>query len=201
MLQKITRLKLNVGVAVCFLIGFVGTAMAATVAVPDPDGNLLDFAAPILDAIKNGNGWIAAALTLIVASAAARRYLAPKLPFLKTAFGAVVLVFTASYGAAVLTGLAAAGTSTLNASLAYAAFKVALAAAGGFSVLRPLLVDLVEPFVVGKLPWLKPVFDLLTWAFDKPDAIADATKAGDDAVKQKPSGGAAGVVGTSTEIE
>ena len=55
--------------------------------------------------------------------------------------------------------------------------------------------------MVGKLPWTKALFDMITWAFDKPDAVAVATNAGTAAVTAKPSGGTTGVTGKPTEIE
>lgn len=196
----IKRVGWNLGLIFCFMIGFVGSAFAAGVVSPDPDGSLLAFAGPILDSIKNGQGWIAAALALILASAAARRYLAPKFAFFGTAIGALLIVFTGSYGAAVLTGLAAAGTTSLTMSLAYAALKVAIVAAGGFAVLRPLLVDVIEPFVIARFPWISPLFDLVTWAFDKPSPVLTATAAGAAAVIAKPATGTA-TIGTPTEIK
>lgn len=200
MLTRLDRFAVHASVALFAMLGFTTTAFAAT-AVTDPDSSLLDLAKPVLDAVLAGHGWLAAAGALILAAAGARRYLAPKVPFFATAAGAVVLVFVGAYGGAVITGLAAAGTSTLTATLAYAALKVALAASGGYAALRPIIVDLVEPFVVSRFPFLKPLFDLLSWAFDSSDVVKQAEHAGDDAVVKTPGTGASGVVGTPTEIE
>lgn len=201
-IPMVKRVFSSLYVAVFFFLGFEASAFAATTALPE-DGSWLDLAKPILDAIKNGNGWIAAASFLVLASAFTLKVLAPRYAFFRTAIGALVIVFTGAYGAAVLTALAAAGTTALTGALALVALKIAIVAAGGYSVLRPLLVDVVEPFLLKRFPFLAPVLDLITYLFDKPPAaiVAKAEKAGADAAALKPSAGAAGVVGTSTEIE
>lgn len=194
------NLRLNIGLAIFFLFGFVPTAFAAG-AITD-DGSLLDLAKPILDAVLNGHGWIAAAAALVFAATMARRYLAPQWPFLNGGFGAALIVLAGSFGGAVLVGLAAAGTSTLTFALAAAALKVAFVAAGGYSILKPLIVGLVEPWLIARFPFLKGVLDLITWAlFDKPDATAIAVAKGIDATVAHPATGVAGITGNPTEIE
>lgn len=193
----------SVFVALCFYFGFQVSAFAATAAVPDPNGSWLDLAKPVLDAVLHGNGWIAAASFLVLASAFTLKVLAPKYAFFRSATGALVIVFSGAYGGAVLTALSAAGTTALTGALALAALKIAVVAAGGYSVLRPLLVDVVEPFLLARFPWMSPFLDLLTYFFDKPAVavIAKAEKAGNDAVAAKISLGVASVTGTATEIQ
>ncbi len=189
-------------IALFFYLGFSASAFASDLALP-ADTSWLDLARPILDAIKDGHGWIAAASALVALSAFALRYLSPRYAIFRTPIGALLVVFTGAYGGGVLTALAAAGVTALTPALALTALKIAIAAAGGYSILRPLLVDVIEPFLLARFPFLKPLLDLVTYIFDKPPAsvIAKAEKAGADAVAVLQPKGVEGVTGKPTEIE
>ncbi len=183
-----------------FIFSFAGTALAAGAVAP-ADGSLLDLAKPVLDAVMHGQWFLAAAGALVLTAALAKRQLAPHVPWLRTDWGAALLVVVGSFGGAVFTALVAAGPgAVMSSALAYTAIKVALAAAGGYSLLKPLI-----KLAQAQAPaWLQPVLAVLAWVFESgigtsPD-VAAAEAAGDVAVKAKPPTGAAGIVGKPRDI-
>ncbi len=182
------------------VLGFAGPALAAAGAVvaadAPPDASLIDLAKPILDAIRGGQGWLGAALALIFAVTAARRYGAKRFPQLNSKLGGAVLNVLLSFGGAAATALAAGTAPSL--ALALTALKVSLAAGLSFEFVKEFVAPLMRA-LVAKLPaWMqKPAgaaLDLILWAFEKRTPVAAAEKAGDDAVAKKPPQGAAAVV-------
>lgn len=177
---------------------FTATASAASAVSPD-DGSLLDLAKPVLDAIMHGQWAFAAALALILAVTLTKRYLGDKIPWLHSDAGGAVLALLGAFGGALATSLAAGAAPTWI--MAWMAVKVAVGAAGAYSMIRKLLVPWIAK-LRDKLPGaLRPVLDLVLWVFDKQDPIARAERAGDAAVKAKPASGAAGVTGKPDELE
>jgi hypothetical protein len=77
-------------------------------------------------------------------------------------------------------------------------WSVALPAAGGYSLIRTLLV---EPLVASawyreRAPrWLRGIVDLVLWIFAPPAPAARAEAAGDAAVAQDPPAGAGKIAG------
>lgn len=194
------RILLALLLAAVAYLSFTATSVAATTAIAaadvSADGSLLDLAKPVLDAVKNGNGWLAAALAVVLLVTAARKFKGSRLPWLDSKAGAAA--------ANVLTGFAgmlatAFGAGTLPSwALVAVSLKVSIVAAGGFTLIKELAGPALR-WVEGKSPaWLrplvKPVFDLILWPFEKRDPVADAKAAGDAAVKAKPAQGAAAVV-------
>lgn len=195
---------------VALLVGLTGFAAAAfastsvlTAAAPatTPDPGLLDLARPVYEAVMSGQWYLAAALALVLAVALVRRYAGPKVPFLHSDAGGALLALVGSYGGAVATALAAGG-AVMSPHLAWVALTVAIAAAGGYSLIKKLLV---APFLVpwaAKAPaWLKPLLAVVLWIFDRPDPAAQATAAGNAAVAAHPSAGVGGIVGKATEVK
>lgn len=190
------RIATTLIVAAVGTASFAGTAAAAGAAVPD-DGSLLDLAKPLFSAVMGGNYWLAASLALVLMVAVCRRYLPKWFP---KAFGwaagdagGALLVLLGAFGGAMATGLAAgAGPSV---AMAVVAFKVALGAAGGFTMLKKLIAPALRAMQDKAPAWARPILGLLAWVAERPDAIGKAEAAGDAAVAAKPAPGIEGVLG------
>lgn len=180
-----------------------GSASGAPAPAPDP-GSVLDLIKPVYDAIVHGNYWLGASAALVLLVALARRYLTARFPFLGGDVGGALLVLVGAFGAALATALAAGG-AVMSLHLAWVALKVAIGAAGGYSLLNKLLVPLEDMAPA----WAKPILRLVTWIFDEmaganpgAAAVARAEDAGNAAVASKPSTGVAGVIGKApAEVE
>lgn len=175
-------------------LAFAGTAMAASAATPS-DGSLLDLAKPVYDQVMAGHYLAAVCLALIVAVAAIRRYAPDPIgAFMHTDAGGAAGTFaTALLGALATATMAGA---VWHWSMLWAAMGIAVAAAGGYTMLKKLVVDplLASKWYQDKAPaWLKAGAGLVLWVFTKRDdgaaVIADAEKAGEAAVAAKPGEG------------
>lgn len=143
---------------------------------------------PILDAITGGQWWLAASLALVLTVGLLKRA-APAgalRDWVNSDVGGSVLVLLASFGGAMATALGAG--AAVSWVLAWTALKVAVGAAGGYSLIRNLVITpLTESKWYASAPgWLKSVVGMLTWVFLKPTPIEAATTAGNDAVVAKP---------------
>jgi hypothetical protein len=158
-----------IGAFLLFMVlSFVGTS----VALAQSNEELFDLAKPVLDALLAGHYMHAAALGLVLGVALVRRFGSKRWPILASRKAAPFLVLIGSFGAAMATSLAAGAAISL--SMVWIALKVAVAAAGGYSLLKPLLSKV--PFI-GRL-------------FDGESRLASAKAAGDAAVKAEPAEGA-----------
>lgn len=187
-------IKSSIVLALFALLGFAGTASAANAAAPE-DGNILDLAKPVFEAVMHGQGWLAAALALILCTALARRYL-PKLNRFKwvaSDAGTTLTAFLMSLGGGFATAFAAGAGPSL--AVAKTAFGVALGAAGGYQALKHLVAPVLRA-LRDKLPaWARPGLDMVLWMFDRPSRNEAAAAAGEAAVKANPAPGVAGLVG------
>lgn len=162
--------------------------------------DLLDMLKPVYTAFASGRPAYAAAMVLVVLVAAARKYGASRIPFLHSDLGGSLLALLGSFGGALVTALAIPG-ATVTTGLMWTACTVAVAAAGGYSLIKRLLVDPVLRPLAAKAPAaLQPVFQLVFWIFDGPDQAA-AKAAGDAAVKAKPGAGLNSVTGKPTNVK
>lgn len=190
-----------------FLLGFHATAFAASATDPGSSSpSLIDLAKPVLDAVMHGQAWLAAALGLVFLTAAIGRY-GDKIPgvggtiakFDASDAGRATLLLIATFGGAVATALVAGGPgAVMSLALAWAALKVAIGAAGIYSIAKKLL----EPLASKAPSWMQPVFSLVFWFLDRKavDPVKEAETAGVDAVKASPSTGADGVAGKSRDV-
>lgn len=196
--RVITKLYLYLFAAICALATFAGVALAAGAAEP-PDGTLVDLARPIVDYVLSGHYLAASAAALVVLVAGLRRYGAKRLPFLGSAIGGAVLTLFGAFGATV--AVAAAGSTWITMGQAWLALKIALTAAGGYSLLKVL----IEPLVAKAPAWAQPILRLVTWIFDDHAAaaavVADAEAAGAAAVVAKPAPGIKSSIGEATELK
>lgn len=179
-----------------FLLAFTATSFAAAGA--SEDGSLLDYAKPVLDAVMSGNYAYAAALALVLVAAVARKYGAKHWSFLATDAGGALIVLLASFGGALATTTAAGAWPSL--AMVWVAAKVAAMAAGGWSLVKKILIDPLRPWASRQPAWIQAVFAVITWVFDKPDPIADAIAKGEAALAANPSTGAPGVGGVPRDV-
>lgn len=189
------------------LFSFVATAFAAGAATPD-DGSLLDLARPVFDQIMKGHYIAAAAFALVLAVALVKRYhfFGAKFDaFVHSDAGGALTTLVMSFGGAVAT--ATMGDAPWHWSMLWMSATVAFAAAGGYTIVKKLLVEPLRAstWYQTKAPeWFKAAMQVVLWIFDKKNAGADvqtdATKAGDAAVAANPPGGADAVVGKPEEF-
>lgn len=179
------------------LLCFKGTSFAAG-EVAGEDGSLPDLLRPIWDAATGGHWWLSASLALVAAVTLFKKYAPGKLgAWAHTNAGASVLVLVGSFGGALATGLLTSGTDAISMALVMPALKVAFGAAGGYALVKNLVVDplVKSEWYQNKAPtWLKGAMGIVTWMFSKSSVAKDAVKAGDAAVLDKPAAGADGVV-------
>ena len=186
------------------LLAFNGTALASD-AVTGADGSWLDLARPVFDALSGGHYAYAGALLIIVIAALVKRYLGDKVAWLHTDAGGSALALVTAAATATAAGLAAPG-ATLSLGLLKTSLAVGVGAAGGYAVLKNLIVDPILVPLETKAPaWAKLPLALITWVFDHgtsgQQAIAAATAAGTAAVAASPAPGAASVTGTPTDVK
>lgn len=175
------------------VVAFTGTVFAAGAASTD-GGSLSDLLQPVWDAATHGHWWLAGSLALVAAVALFKRYAPGKArAWSHTDTGASILVLVGSFGGALATGLITAGTDAISTSLVVPALKVAFGAAGGYALIKTLVVGPL----LGSMLWQRvpgvirtPVEFALRFVFSKPDVAAEAEAAGDQAVADKPAAGA-----------
>ena len=156
-------------------ISFIG----ANVALAQTDAQLADLAKPVLDAVMGGNYLYGAALALVLLVALVRRFGGAVWPLLASKKAAPFLVMVGAFGAAMATSLGAGEGVTV--AMAWAAVKVAVLAAGGYSLLKPVLQALQKRSPM----WADPLFAVAGWIFETRSKAAEAkiAKAIDAGVK------------------
>lgn len=177
--KEITKSVLQV--AVIAAISFVGASVAFA---QDPDA-LAQAWKPVLDAVMSGNYAAAAALGLVLAVAATRRFGGSRFPWLASPTVAPFLVMIGSFGASLGNTLLA--DADLSGDMVIAALKVALYASGGYALLKPIISKLREIAPA----WMSPLFAIVDTIFDaKANAVKKAKLAGAIAVEKNPGKGA-----------
>jgi hypothetical protein len=155
-------------VATIFMIvSFVGTS----VALAQSNGELLELARPILDAVMSGQWVLAAALALVLAVALLRRFGGSRWPVLSNPKVAPLLTILGAFGGMLATAILAG--ASVSTAMAWTALKAAFFASGGYHLAKLYL---------GDLPWIGALFQ------SKKRAEA-AKQAGDAAVAANPSEG------------
>ena len=179
------------------LVSFTAAALAAGAVVP-ADGSLIDLFKPIYEAMMGRHWWLGGSLTLVFCVAVFKKCAPAKWQEWSNGdVGGAVLVLVGSFGGALATGLLAIGTDAVTLALAWTALKVALGAAGGYSLIKKLLGP-----IAAKAPlWMQPVLNVLLWMFNSSPAIVKAEEAGKAAVAAAPGAGVVVIVGEFTEIK
>lgn len=179
------------------LLSFTATTFAASGAEV-AGGSLLDLLRPVVDAAMGGQYMLAGALALVVAVAAMRQF-APW-EWVKSEWGAPVLVLAGAFGTTLAGTIAAGATPTLETFKT--ALGVAVGAAGGWKIAKELIAPMLRK-LRDKLPAkVQPLISVLLWVFEKPGAarIAAAEAAGAAAVKAHPAPGVEGVIGKVKDV-
>jgi hypothetical protein len=203
MKKLLAPISLALGFLGVVLAGFLVSANAASVAAPD-DGNLLDLARPVFDEIMKGHYIAAASLALILSVALVKRYAPGKFgDFVHSDAGGSLTTLLMSFGGALAT--ATMGGAAWTWGMLPAAGKVAFFAAGGYVLLKKLIVEpFLKPLSMKTPAWMAPLWGLLFFAFDRKvsekDAIDGAKLAGATAVLASPATGADGVVGPAKDL-
>jgi hypothetical protein len=175
------------------LLSFVATAFATT----GIEAPLSDHLKAIVDAMRGGQYALAAFAALSALVAASWRYGARWFPWLGTSEGKAILTFVGGFTATVAAGLAGGGA--LTGSLLWAAVGAAATLAGGYALIKELVVPrLVWLRDLSWMPgWAKTVIDLGLWVFARDRAtVAKAEAAGQAAVDATPTNGIAGAIGS-----
>lgn len=156
-------------IAVC-LISFSATAHAAGAVTP-ADGSLLDYLTPVLAAFRDGSYLYAGSIALVVAVAIFRRYTPSYWPSASdwgaTDAGGAVLTIIGAFGGSMVAALAT-DHDAFTWPLAWHSLEIAFGAAGGYTVLKHVLI---EPYLVkfaGKGPaWLHYPMQAVLWIFQE----------------------------------
>jgi hypothetical protein len=144
-----------------FLISFVATSCAAGVVTPD--GDALSLIRPVWDAFAHGRYYYAGALALVAAVALARIYGGDLVPWFRGDQGGAALALLGALGASLSTALA--DGQVLSWSIVEHAVVIAISAAGGYTLIKRLIV---VPYLLPlgeRYPKLRPALDLLLWVF------------------------------------
>lgn len=147
-----------------------------------PD-NLMPFAAAILDAVRNSNWSLVAALAVVGLVWLTRKYGAKRVPFLGTGAGGAVLSVAYAFGGALLNAVLAG--APISGPLLGSAFVIAFTASGGYSIFHEL-----APYLRERLgPKARTVLDFVLAFIPKPPAppsleeLAKAEAEGDKAAE------------------
>lgn len=188
---------------VVFLMSFGANAFAAAQVIPDEATPALDLLRAVYEAFAGGHRVAAGALALVAAVALLKRYagqISPRFEtFLHTDTGGAATTLALSFFGAVA---AATSTGALSWSVVWTSGGLAVAAVGGYTLIRRLVVDRIvaSKWYATAPGWVKTMLSVVTWLGSKPPAIATAEKAGQDAVAASPSPGADGIAGPSTKF-
>lgn len=150
------------------LLSVAGAAWAldtAPPAVATPE-NFDAFSKAVIAAVADGKWPAVAALALVAAVWALRKFIAPSAPFFATGEGGAVLNVLTSFAGAIATALFTGVTFT--PALLWTSLQLSLLASGGWSLLKYLLPLLL------KIPFLATIFA----RGSAPAAVSDAEKKG-----------------------
>lgn len=183
-----------------FMAVFTATALAAdAAAAATGEAGMLDMLRPVYDAFTSGQYLYAGMLALVLTVALVKRYAGPHVPFLQGDIGGSLLTLVASFAGALATSLA--GGVGVSFAMVKTATMIAVGAAGGYSLIKRLIIDPILRPLAAKAPaWTQPLFGLVFFIFDRPSPVAVAEAAGDAAVKANPPTGTE-AVSKPTEIE
>lgn len=204
MLKLLTRLPTSVCLIFLGLLGFTVTAHAAGAVLGD-DTPMIDLVKAVLQAFTQHEWSLSAPLVVILLVAVAKRYFGDKVKFLHTDLGGSLTALLMATASTLVAALGTSGTS-ITAVLLWHALRTGITAAGGYAVLKNVLVDPILKPIADRAPaWLRPILGVLLFAFDHgadaiPPAILVADKAGADAVAATAGTGVGGVVGKPGDL-
>jgi hypothetical protein len=169
--------------------------------------NFLDLLKPVYDAFAGGRYAFAVALGVIAAVALIKRYAGSGKfsAFVHGDTGGSLMALATAMAGAMASGLAAPGAHVTFA-LVKTGLLVGIGAAGGFAMLKNLVIEpLLKPLAAKAPAWMQPLFALIFFFFDHGDngaaALATAQAAGDAAVAAKPAVGIDAVTSAPTDVK
>jgi hypothetical protein len=185
-----------------FILAFLGlftaTAVAQSATMAD-DQSWLEMLKPVYEAFARGEKLYAGMLALVAAVALFKRYAPEKWglrAWSQSDFGGALLALSGSFGASMAMRLADGASPSWD--MAQAATLIAVGAAGGYSLIKKLIIEpFVRPWSAKAPAWARIPLQMLLWAFDRPMPTAKAASAGDQAVASKPASG----LGASKDVE
>lgn len=208
-----SKLPLFLGLGLIVLVGFGAThrvlaaGLDAAGAPPSDSTSLLELLKPVYNAFAGGHYAYAAALGVIAGVALLKRYAGSGKfgAFVHGDFGGSLSALLMAAAGASAAALAAPGAH-VTLALLKSALLVGIGAAGGYAMLKNLIIEPLLKRYGSKLPsWMQPLVALAEAFFghgsDGAAALAKAQAAGDAAVAAKPAQGVAAVTGTPTEIK
>lgn len=207
MIRRALRYLPSVFVAVAMTLAyFTATAFAANAATGE-DASVYEIAKAVYEAFSNHQYALFGALIVVLTVAIAKRYLGDKIAWLHTDAGGSTLVLVGTSATAAAAALATPGAH-LTFDLFKSALMVGVVAAGGFSMIKNLIVEpFIKPLAARAPAWTQPIFTLIFFIFDHAAVdrevraeIVEAEKAGEAAVKTNPGMGVSGVIGTPSEL-
>lgn len=173
----------------CILLFLFASTSSALAADAASDPSLFDAGKAIFDAVMHGQWWAAAALGVIMACAAARKYMPAS--WKEGTKGDIIgtsMAFVMAFAGAIATWAVAPGAA-MSAGVALTALKVGAAAIGGYTAIHKLAQWLMA---WGKMPaWMLPILKMVTMIIGS-NAVKKAEAAGEAAVKADPAKGMAG---------
>ena len=169
---------------------FTGTALAAD-AVSAADPSVYDTTKAIFDAVMHGQWWAAAALGVVLACAAARKYMpaAWKEGTKGDIIGTATAFLIAFAGAISTWALAQPAGAAMSVGVMLTALKIGAAAIGGYTAIHKVVTWLAAWDALP--PWAMPLLKMLAMLVGS-NAIAKAEAAGQKAVAENPPSGMAG---------
>jgi hypothetical protein len=159
------------------LVTFTAThAFAQGVVGAPPSSSIIDLAKPIYNAFAGGHYAYAAAMLVVAAMAALKQYSGTGKfgHFIHSDAGGALSTVITAMGLAFVSALAAPG-AVVTLALFKTALGIGIAAAGGFVVVKKvLIVPLVKPLHAWLAKskwtqWAQKPFDLVLWFFDRKD--------------------------------
>ncbi len=180
--------------------GFLTSANAAGTMAPE-EGNLLELARPIFDAVMAGHYIAAAALALVFSVALVKRYAPGKFgTYVHSDAGGALTTLLMAFGGALAT--ATLGGAPWTWAMCWTALGIGVAAMGGYTVIKKLFVVPILRPLRNKLPtWAQGLLDMVLWMFDRsPAATAKAEAAGVVAVATAPGAGVVSLSGDAKDI-
>ena len=133
----------------------------------------MDLLRPVLDALLAGRYVLVLALLVVAATGIIRKSGGPT-SWVYTSWGGTLLALVTSTATALTVTLAAPGAAVTGALL-WTALMVGVSAAGGYTMLKNLLIDpVLRPLSMKSPAWTQPIFAALFWIFDKPEPVTPA---------------------------
>lgn len=201
MRKQLERFVYFVFFAAMILVSMTATAVGANAVDPENQG-LLDLARPAFDAIMAGHYIAGAALAVVLSVTCVKQYAPGKFGALANtdAGGALCTLVISFAGGVAMATAAGHGWGGLSTALVLTSGKVALMAAGSYTLIKRLVVDplMASSWYQNKAPaWLKAMLGVALFFFTRKgeDPGKRATEVGDKAVADKPAGGADSVIG------